>query len=93
MANGLTFEILNIILRNFHPCYDFNRKWPLQNFKKISLELREKSPKIMRSWLVIFNLTASIGDNNAWAVKGIILQCTDLLSESLDIHVFARIAS
>ena len=28
MANGLTFEILNIILRNFYPCWDFNRKWP-----------------------------------------------------------------
>ena len=61
MANGLAFEILNIILRIFHPCQDFNRKWPLQNFKKIGLKLTEESPKIMRSWLIIFNLTASIG--------------------------------
>ena len=26
MANGLTFEVLNIILRLFYPCQDFNKK-------------------------------------------------------------------
>ena len=31
---------------------DLNRKWPLQNFKKIGSELTEKSLKIMRSWLI-----------------------------------------
>ena len=52
MSNGLTFEIRYIILRNFQGCWDLNRKWPLQNFKKIGSELTEKSPKIMRSWLI-----------------------------------------
>ena len=60
MANGLTFEILNFILLNFYPCSDFIRKWPLQNFREIGSKLTEKSPKIMRSWLIIFNLTASM---------------------------------
>ena len=60
MANGLTFKILNIILRIFHHCSDFDRKWPVQNFKEIGSKLTEKSLKIMRSWLIIFNLTASI---------------------------------
>ena len=32
----------------------------MQNLKESALELTEKSPKIMRSWLIIFNLTASI---------------------------------
>ena len=52
MSNGLTFEILNIILRIFYRCWDLNKKWPLQNFKEIGSELTEKSPKIMRSWLI-----------------------------------------
>ena len=47
MSNGLTFEIFNIILRFFYRCYDFNIKWPLQNFKEIGNKLMEKSPKIM----------------------------------------------
>ena len=59
MSNGLTFEI-RLISRNLEACKDLNRKWPLQNFKKIGSKLTEKSPKIMRSWLIIFNLTASI---------------------------------
>ena len=63
MANGLTFEILTLILRVFYPCKFFNRKWPLQNFKEIGPKLTEKLPKIMRSmawpWLILFNLTAS----------------------------------
>ena len=42
MGNGLTFEIINIILRIFNPCQDFNRKWPLQNLKKIRSKLTEK---------------------------------------------------
>ena len=29
-----------------------NGKWPLQNLKEIGSELTEKSPKIMRSWLI-----------------------------------------
>ena len=29
--------------------------------KEIGSKLTEKSPKIMRSWLIIFNLRASIG--------------------------------
>ena len=57
MTNGLTFEIFNII---FYHCYDFNRKWPLQNFEEIGAKLTGKSPKIMQSWLIIFNLTATI---------------------------------
>ena len=32
MANGLTFKILNIILRIFYRCQDFNRK--RQSFAK-----------------------------------------------------------
>ena len=39
MANGLTFKILNIILRIFYPCKDFNRKWSLQNFKEKSIKI------------------------------------------------------
>ena len=31
-----------------------------EKFKKIGSKSTEKSPKIMRSWLIIFNLTASI---------------------------------
>ena len=34
-----------------------NRKWPLQNFKEIVAELPEKSRKIMRSFLNIFNVS------------------------------------
>ena len=56
MANGLTFEIvnLNMILLIFY-CQDFNKKKPLQNFKEIDSKLTEKLPKIMQSWLIIFN--------------------------------------
>ena len=32
----------------------------MHNLKEIGLDLTEKSPKIMRSRLIIFNLTASI---------------------------------
>ena len=60
MSNGLTFEIRHVILRNFQGGYDLNRKSPLQNLKKIGSEFTEKSLEIMRSWLIIFNLTASI---------------------------------
>ena len=34
MTNGLSLEILNTILRIFHRCWDFVRKWPLQNSRK-----------------------------------------------------------
>ena len=51
MANGLTFEILNIILRMFTAV-----RILIENdiCKDIGSKLREKSPKIMRSWLSIF---------------------------------------
>ena len=51
MANGLTFVILNIILRMFTAV-----RILIENdiCKEIGSKLREKSPKIMRSWLSIF---------------------------------------
>ena len=52
MLNGLALEKRYIILRNFQDCLDWNGKWPLQNLKKIGLELTVKSLKIMRSWLI-----------------------------------------
>ena len=55
------------------------------------------SETVLRHHRSAFTAGQLLGDNNAWAVKGIILQCTDLMSKSWDIPlkipVFARIAS
>ena len=63
MANGLTFEILNIILQILQntPVRILIEDSLCKIFKEIGSKLTEKSPKIMRSRLIIFNLTASIG--------------------------------
>ena len=55
------------------------------------------SETVLRHHRSAFTAGQLLGDNNAWAVKGIILQCTDLMSKSWDIPlkipVFARITS
>ena len=60
----------------------------------VSHENRQFSETVLRHHRSAFTSGQLLGDNNAWAVKGIILQCTDLLSKSWDIPlkipVFAR---
>ena len=46
---------------NFEPIsLKFCKDHFLSNLKEIGLEMMDKSAKIMRSWLIIFNLTAGI---------------------------------
>ena len=68
------------------PCFRAFRIWLDNNlckfWKKISLELTEKSPKIMRSCLLIFNLMANIGYRSllCGTYYGCFVRRTDLLS-------------
>ena len=61
MSNGLTFEILIQILRNFQGRRRNAWKDSLQNFMEIDLELTEKSAKNTQRW---WKLTATIKLNN-----------------------------
>ena len=58
MSNGLPFEILIQISRNFQGRRRNSWKECLQNFMKIDLELTEKSAKNTQRW---WKLTATIG--------------------------------
>ena len=64
---------------------------------RVVIEKGVFSETVLRHHRSAFTAGQLLGDNNAWAVKGIILQCTDLMSKSWDIPlkipVFARIAS
>ena len=44
--------------------------------------LAKFSETVLRHHRSAFTAGLLLGDKNAWAVKGIILQCTDLMSES-----------
>ena len=57
MSNGLTFELLIQILRNFQGRRRNTWKESLQNFMEIDLELPEKLAKNTQRW---WKLTASI---------------------------------
>ena len=57
MSNGLTFEILIQILRNFQGRRRNTWKDSLLNFMEIDLELTEKSAKNTQRW---WKLTATI---------------------------------
>ena len=57
MSNGVTFEILNIILRNFYRCWDLNKKWPLQKFHENRFRI---DGEIAENHAILVNLTASI---------------------------------
>ena len=56
MSNGLTFEILIQISRNFQGMRRYSWKECLQNFMEIDLELTEKSAKNTQRW---WKLTAT----------------------------------
>ena len=56
----------------------------MQNFKKIGSKLTEKSPKIMRSCLIIFNLTASIVTSRSD-------EMTDLIGQSTVITMYSKL--
>ena len=68
MSNGLTFEILIQISRNFQGRRRNSWKVCLQNFMEIDLELTEKSAKNTQRW---WKLTATIGyslsDGGGWS--------------------------
>ena len=59
MSNGLAFEILIQISRNFQGRRQNIWKECLQNFMEIDLELTEKSAKNTQRW---WKLTATIGE-------------------------------
>ena len=86
MSNGLTFEILHIILRIFCRCWDLNRKWPFQNFKEIGSELTEKSMKIMRSWFI---MTTSIVHKFSFCTKLLLFHCIAFYKHIY--HVFLKL--
>ena len=93
MSNGLTFEILTQISRNFQDerrniCKDY-----LQNIMEIDQELIEKSAKSTQRWWM---LTATIGvDYVMFRLRFRLVWCVSLLHLSLlshDIVLFHKLA-